>query len=271
GGTFSGGHTDGDLFIDGTFTNGGGTSDVEVRRWNGNDTTGSLGATAIATGDVCGVVVTDQQCAIANAGTITSGPWRSATTMAANTFVEAGIDMTNLLGQSGGCFSTFLADSQSSQSTSSQPKDYAGGQLNTCVPPVIGTTATPGGSLNPTGVANQHDDATVSPVGGRPAPTGTITFFLCNPSQVTAGGCVTGGTQVGLPVAINAGAASSSNADGSLTTATGKYCWRAEYTPDTAGSNFYVSGSHTNSDTERFTVVHASPTIPTQIAVTGAD
>src|SRR5439155_14209486 len=37
------------------------------------------------------------------------------------------------------------------------------------------------------------------------------------------------------------------------------------------GSKFYVAGSHTNSDTECFTVVHASPTISTQIAVTGTN
>ena len=118
-GSFTGAHTDGDLFIDGTFTNGGGTSNIKVFRWNGNDTTGSLGSIPVATGSVCGVSANDQQCAIANAGTITAGPWRSSPTMAADTFVEAGIDLTALLGANGGCFSTFLADSQSSQSTSS--------------------------------------------------------------------------------------------------------------------------------------------------------
>ncbi len=205
---FTGAHTDGDLFIDGLFTNGGGASDVEVFRWNGDDITGSLGSTPIFTGDVCGAVAgNDDVCAIANDATITAGPWRSSPTMAANTFVEAGIDMTNLLGQNGGCFSTFLADSQSSQSTNSQPKDYANGQFNTCVPPIIDTTATPGGSTLPLGVANQHDVATISPVGNRPDPTGTISFFLCNPSEVTAGGCESGGTQVGNPVTIDSGSA----------------------------------------------------------------
>src|SRR3954447_16274891 len=53
---FTGAHTDGDLFIDGLFTNGGGASDVEVFRWNGNDTTGSLGAAPVFTGNVCGAV-----------------------------------------------------------------------------------------------------------------------------------------------------------------------------------------------------------------------
>src|SRR4029079_6787562 len=148
--------------------------------------------------------------------------WRSSPTMAANTFVEAGIDMTDLLGESGGCFTTFLADSQASQSTDSQPKDYASGQMDTCVPPGIATTATPGGSSNPLGVANQHDVATISAVGGHPTPTGTMTFFLCKPSEVTAGGCVSGGPQVGSAVTINAGSATSANASASLTGTVGK-------------------------------------------------
>jgi len=263
---FTGAHTDGDLFIDGLFTNGGGASDVKVFRWNGNDTTGSLGAAPIFTGNVCGAVAgNDDVCGIANDSTITAGPWRSSTTMAANTFVEAGIDMTTLLGPSGGCFASFLADSQASQDTNSQPKDYAGGQLNTCVPPVIDTTANPGGSVNPTGVANQHDDATVSAVGDRPDPTGTITFFLCNPSEVTAGGCESGGTQVGQPVTIVKGAATSDNAAASLTATAGTYCWRAEYTPDADGGKFYIAASHTNADSECFSV-QASPTVTTDVS-----
>ena len=263
-GSFTGAHTDGDLFIDGLFTNGGGASNIQVFRWNGNDITGSLGSTPVATGDVCGVVATnDQQCAIANNGTIASGPWRSSPTMAKNTFVEAGIDLTTLLGTQGGCFSTFLVDSQSSQSTSSQPKDYAGGTLNTCVTPPISTTATPGGSTVPLGDANQFDVATISAAGGHPAPTGKMTFFLCNPSQVTSGGCVSGGTQVGNPVSINAGSASSDKASGSLLATIGKYCWRSEYNPDADGSKFYNAGSHTNATDECFTVVKNSPTIMT--------
>src|SRR3954447_15161334 len=263
-GSFSGAHTDGDLFIDGLFANGGGASNIEVFRWNGNDITGSLGSTPVATGNVCGVVATnDQQCAIANDGTIASGPWRSSPTMAKNTFVEAGIDLTTLLGAQGGCFSTFLVDSQSSQSTSSQPKDYAGGTLDTCVTPPIHTTATPGGSTVPLGDANQFDVATISAAGGHPAPTGTMTFFLCSPSQVTSGGCVSGGNQVGNPVQISSGSASSDKASGSLLATVGKYCWRSEYNPDAVGSKFYNAGSHTDNSDECFTVVKNSPTIVT--------
>ena len=73
------------------------------------------------------------------------------------------------------------------------------------MPPIIGTTATPGGSSLPPGVADQQDVATVTGVANRPDPTGTITFFLCNPSEVTAGLCESGGTQVGSPVPVELG------------------------------------------------------------------
>ena len=222
------------------FTNGGGASDVEVYRWNGNDATGSVSANPVLTGAVCGGNANDNACGIANGAAITSGPWNTSGTNAPNTFVEVGIDMSALLGAGGGCFTSFLADSQSSQSMNSQPKDYATGQFNTCTQPTIATTATPGGALVAPGTA-EHDVATVSAVGNRPAPTGSLDFFLCAPAQVTAAGCPTGGTHVGGSVAIAAGSATSDST--TATSTTGKYCWRAEYTPDVAGSSYYLPGS----------------------------
>ncbi|MDT4932464.1 MAG: hypothetical protein QOK11_356 [Pseudonocardiales bacterium] len=269
GGAFTGAHNDGDIFIDGTFTNGGGTSDVEVYRWNGDDATGSIGSSPILTGAVCGVAANDNACAIANAADIPAGAWNASSTNAANTFVEAGIDISQLLGSDVGCFSSFLADSQSSQSTSSQPKDYAAGQFNTCPEPPITTTATPGGSLVAPGTA-QHDVAELAAVGGRPTPTGDVTFFLCAPADVTADGCPTGGTQVGSAVALDNGAATSATASGAATTPPGKYCWRAEYTPDADSTGQYLPSSHTNASTECFTVVHGAPTVTTQIAIGGS-
>lgn len=266
-GAFTGAHTDGDIFIDGTFTNGGGSSDVQVYRWNGNDATGSISANPILTGAVCGGAAHDNACAIANAASIPAGAWNASGTNAANTFVEAGIDITNLLGAAGGCFTSFLADSQSSQSTGSQPKDYAAGQFNTCPEPPVTTTATPGGSTVAPGTA-QHDVATLDAVGSRGTPTGSIAFYLCQPAQVTAAGCPAGaGAQIGSGVALTAGSATSASTTNDTTL--GKYCWRAEYTPDAASSGVYLPTKHTNATTECFTVAHGSPTLTTQIAVTG--
>jgi uncharacterized repeat protein (TIGR01451 family) len=259
---FSGQHTDGDLLIISDYTNGGGTQDVSVYKWVGDDATGAPVLDTTFNGSICsGSLSNDNSCAIANGTTITT-PW-SPTSHDSNTFVETGIDLTSLLGDSGGCFTNFLAETRSSNQLTATLKDFASGHFSTCVPPIMDTTATPGGSTDPLGVDNEHDVATVSPVGSHPDPTGTISFFLCNPSQVTAGGCETGGTQVGSAVTIANGSATSDNASGSLTNTVGKYCWRAEYTPDTDGAKFYVAGSHTNSDTECFTVIKASPSIST--------
>ena len=88
------------------------------------------------------------------------------------------------------------------------------------------------------------------------------------------GDCKANGTQVGAIKTLNAsGQATSDNVTG-LTTpndnATGKYCWRAEFTPG-ANDHNHLAGSHTNSTSECFTIVHGTPTIGTQISVTGAN
>jgi uncharacterized repeat protein (TIGR01451 family) len=259
---FSGQHQDGDILIISNYTNGGGTQNVQVYKWVGNDATGGpVLDTSITSGGVCGTVSPDDTCAIANSAAITT-PW-SPTSHDSNTFVETGIDLTTLLGSGGGCFTNFLAETRSSDVLTATLKDFAGGTLDTCVPPIIDTTATPGGTVDPSAAANQTDVATVTKVANRPDPTGTITFSLCKPSEVTVGGCVSpAGTQVGSPVTISAGSATSAAAGAALTTAAGKYCWRADYTPDTAGAKFYRAGSHTNSTTECFNV-RATPTIVT--------
>jgi len=83
-------------------------------------------------------------------------------------------------------------------------------------------------------------------------------------------GCPSAGTQIGGAVTVAAdGSATSASASGATDTALGKYCWRAEYTPDAASSGLYLATSDTNATTECFTVVHGTPTVTTLIAVTG--
>ena len=126
-----------------------------------------------------------------------------------------------------------------------------------CVTPPITTTATPGGSANQPGAA-QHDTVTVG-TSATPA-AGTVKFFLCTPTQVTANGgnCSASGTLVGSAVTLDSkGNGTSATVNGSSTpndNAPGKYCWRAEFTPGKYEKH-YLAGSHTNSDTECFTIV----------------
>jgi uncharacterized repeat protein (TIGR01451 family) len=264
-GGFTGGHTDGDILIVSDYTNGGGTQDVSVYKWVGGNTTTSdtSNLTLIASGGICGAAANDDVCAIANADTITT-PW-SPTSHEKNTFVETGIDLDNVL-KSGGCFTTFLAETRSSAELTATLKDYAGGQFDTCPPAPLETQAS-GGSTEALG-SSQTDDATLTAVGNRPLPTGTVAFFLCQPDEVTDGvGCDTGGTQVGDPATVvNGHATSEPTTD---TNTPGTYCWRAEYTPDGPGGQNYVASSHWNDDSECFTVVKATPNLTTVMQPTG--
>src|SRR5205823_3318834 len=84
-------------------------------------------------------------------------------------------------------------------------------------------------------------------------------FFLCQPADVTANGCESGGTKVGATKTLANGSASSDAT--ANTTAIGKYCWRAEY----SGDGFYNPSSHTNSTSECFTTAKLAPTVATVI------
>jgi hypothetical protein len=92
---------------------------------------------------------------------------------------------------------------------------------------------------------------------GDGSPTGTVTFFVCDPTQTTGGACPSGGTQVGQPVTTTdlATTPPSSFAMSSAITAnkTGTWCFRAVYTPGGAnGANY--TGSSDASSGECFTV-----------------
>ena len=117
--------------------------------------------------------------------------------------------------------------------------------------PGSGGTTTFGSSVTDHAIvqADQSGDGT---------PTGTVTFFLCNPGQVSGGTCATGGTQVGNPVTTQAVSGSSppaSSADSAAVTVnqTGTWCWRAVYAPGGANGSNYTGSSDARSS-ECFTV-----------------
>jgi hypothetical protein len=105
------------------------------------------------------------------------------------------------------------------------------------------------------------DKANVSGLGGEfPAPTGSVTFFVCGPG---ASECASGGTQVGAVKSLSSGAASS---DSFTPKQTGSYCFRAEY-----GGDGSYQGSKDGSTTECFTVVKLNSTISTAQSWTPQD
>ena len=110
-----------------------------------------------------------------------------------------------------------------------------------------------------------HDDATLT--GDQGAVTGTVQFFICGP-DASAPDCSTGGDKVGSPVTVISGEATSPNYTVGLTAdASGYYCWRAEYTPDS--SALYLAGKHTNQTTECFYVAPATISITKTANPTG--
>src|SRR5207302_5185175 len=98
-------------------------------------------------------------------------------------------------------------------------------------------------------VASDH--VTVQDPAGSATPQGTVAFFLCSPSQVTAGGCTTG-NPVGAAKPLVAGAETS--AATAATTAPGTYCWRAVYTPGNASVGIFDTAGHTDAGPECFAV-----------------
>ncbi len=130
-------------------------------------------------------------------------------------------------------------------------------------PSTTATTSTPTGGNVPPGTA-ATDKATVT--GGGPVPTGTVTFFLCKPAEVTATGCPSGGVQVGVSKTLAGGSATSDPSTGFVDTRPeGTYCWRAAYNGDT----YYTPSTDTNATTECFTVAKQTAGMSTTSNPTG--
>ena len=244
-GDFNGVHHDGDILVVSDFTNGGSVSKIDVYEWLNGD------LKLKTSGAECDLGGSEDACAMVN-GDQTPSPWpflnkTGSNDFAAGEFYEGGINLDTVFGGDAPCFSSFLAETRSSQSTTAQLKDFALGSFNTCKPPNIDTQVSKasvdfGGTVTDTATLSGND----GPV------TGSVKFYLCGPES-SAPDCSTGGTQIGDAVAISGGSATSDAYTVGLTAAaSGRYCWRAAYVPDSASQ--YLAGSHTNLTTECFKV-----------------
>ncbi len=130
------------------------------------------------------------------------------------------------------------------------------------------TTPSPGQNGSTTfGDTTVTDSATITAAqGGGGAITGTVTFFLCNPSQLTGGTCPSGGTQVSStttlvdqgvspPKAVAVSSAFTNGGNG--VNQLGTWCWRAVYAPGGVNGNNYTGNSDASS-TECFTVTDST-------------
>jgi len=138
------------------------------------------------------------------------------------------------------------------------------------IPTTTTTTPSVGSGATTTFGSSVTDHAVVQAVRtGDGTPTGTVTFFICNPTQTIGGACpAPNGTQVGNPVttqAVGGSTPPAASADSGAVTAnmTGTWCFRAVYSPGGAnGSNY--TGSSDASTGECFTVTDTTASASAQ-------
>jgi hypothetical protein len=142
-GSFSGLHKNGDIFIISSFTGGGGTSNIQILQWSTSCKSGVTKPTAGQCADSNLLLLAVQAstvactnspyCATTNALT-TNSLWQGP--IASPLFFQGGINLSYAVnGFDGGalpCFSSFLEETRSSQSTSAVLKDFLLGGFPVC-------------------------------------------------------------------------------------------------------------------------------------------
>ena len=240
GSPFSGAHTNGDVLVVLDFSNGGATATAQIYTWQ----SGAL--VAGAAGTKCdGTAQT--VCAISNTS-IVSSPWVYDDKSVAgadndfpiNALFEGGINLT-ALGLDTGCFSTFIAETRSSTSTTATLSDFAIGSFSLCAAPEIVTQVKKDGqSTGSNGhiTIGESVTDTVTITGTKGTATGTVKFWSCFNASSTPD-CSTGGTDRGTKT-LSGGTATS---DAYTPPSVGNYCFRVDYTP--AEGSKYLAGSST--------------------------
>lgn len=117
----------------------------------------------------------------------------------------------------------------------------------------------PAGGLSiGSGVVGVKDSALVSITGGTATPAGSVAFFLCKVDS--PGLCTSGGTSVGSTNLTGASYPVTVLSPTAFVTSAGRYCWRAEFSGDSANN---ISGSSDSRASECFTVNPVTPTMST--------
>jgi hypothetical protein len=219
---FTGNHTDGDLLVLSTFQVGGTVPQVAVYKWScpgatspaNCDSTGSLttvtpsGAADCVNG-VGGLAIVGDVCATVNTANGTPSPWPftekpsdgsyvAANKFGAGTFFEGGVDMTNLK-LANQCFSSFITESRSSQSTTATLSDFDSGTFPLCSASMTTTrsdaTVSPGGKVTDTAtVTGGGLDTPPFPTSSTDpsvpgAPGSPVNFGICGPSSTAIASC----------------------------------------------------------------------------------
>jgi hypothetical protein len=270
--SWTGNHTDGDLFIVSSFTKGGVVSTINAFRWNGG-ANGSLGTTAIASGGDCTATnpaapLGDKACATANKASITT-PWLTNNngsntglghTLLTGEFFEGGVNLTQS-GLGGKCFNTFVGDTRSSQSFTATLYDFARGSLGGCITNLSTqeNKATP--SSIGTGVVSSGTDTATLTITGASTWGGTLTWYLCGP--IPTGACDSHGVQVTSRTVSNSSPSTDFVSGTANLTSVGRYCWHAHFQPDSASADAGVQPGDDDGSNECFTITPVTPTLTT--------
>jgi hypothetical protein len=226
----------------------------------------------------CKVVSTNDFCASVNNFDGAAVPWlyknkSGQTSFGHGEFYEGGLNL-NFLGLQNECFSSFLAETRSSQSTTATLKDFVLGSFQQCGATMTTTPHASTTTIGGNGTATISDDATVTVSGGStpPAPTGSVSFFYCySATPITA--CTASGTSAG---SVNLSGATKNGNDytvssGNITVhAAGTYCWFSSWPGD---SNYHPPAgstviSHDGPD-ECVTIGPLQPALHTTQSATG--
>jgi hypothetical protein len=278
-------HSVGDILISSNFTNGGAKDEVRLYEWLPSAADGPLHLLSDTFGK-CGDGSGNSFCEITNTGNVAapwtyqfkpSGPPIISPTFPAETFFEGGIDLTTIA--QGKCFSTFIAETRSSQSFTSTLSDIALHNFSTCAKPNITTSGsvTADGQTTPIPTDNNggfqakipinsttSDTATLGGPFG--APSGRITFNLYKNDPTCGSNGASTTTRVFTDTETLVQGASTSSATSTSYTASslGTYYWQDTYDPN--GDPHYL-GTQEACQLEVLTVVDAKITIsPLQAA-----
>ena len=139
-GKFSGVHKNGDLLILSLFTGGGSVPTLQIFKWVGTPGTGfqdCTGGILDNSGTLCDITaIADQGNALTNVVSVPS-PWAytpksgTAGSFPPNAFFEGCLNLSDA-GIANECFSTFVLETRSSQSTDAVLKDFALGNFQQC-------------------------------------------------------------------------------------------------------------------------------------------
>lgn len=260
GNAFTGNHVTGDLLIVSAFSNGGAVSTILAYSWDSslNGGAGGLDLLTPSAGVDCratSAATFDDICGSANSASIAikwphasnadgSNGQAGSSDIPAATFFEGGIDISNFPALAGKCFTKYLFDTRSAVSTTASVYDYTIGRLGSCETGLVTTPQDSSGtsisdqtiSLGQTGSVQVKDQAVITVTGGASTYGGTVTFHLCGPTPLTDAtytACASGGTQVGSPVTVSAPPNPATvTSELATITATGRYCFRADYSGD---------------------------------------